>query len=281
MKRYTLLISMLCFSMVVFCQNNTYKCNLPIYATPDSLFDFALFQIQKKMSLSEYYRQYTREYIKKMKDERFCDADDYNFDTLYLITQKYIISKVGEQVYCEYFDVSLNSFSCKKNSRLFGAEYYLNFGFSLPNILKGESDDIDKSRSSYERVNLQIKYKEIFQDNKFCDNYRPLQEAGDTILIKAKSPEKKPKLIKIIYPNFPTCVNGDCGFKITKDEAISIAKKNGIIKKDEKYSIEISTNNNWSWLIKTTTSEDEFSQYYIDLKDGKILIGQKIKTMRL
>ena len=76
--------------------------------------------------------------------------------------------------------------------------------------------------------------------------------------------------------NVPDC-NGtsDCGYKITKEKAIQIAKEKGFINIKEEYSIE-PTSTSWSLTKLTNVGSD---QTFIDMKTG--IMSQVISSHRI
>jgi len=124
------------------------------------------------------------------------------YDSAFNKCQDYLIQRLGKSVYCNYIDMYPNSFGTLPNG------FELSYGLQLPNLInKQRFGYLD---CNYERIN--IDFKMYWQSD---------------------------SSLSIIYPtNVPNC-NGlpDCGFVITKDIAIAIAKKSGFLNDASKYYI--------------------------------------------
>jgi hypothetical protein len=165
------------------------------------------------------------------KEYFYDNTKGIKYDSAFNKCQDYLIQRLGKSVYCNYIDMYLNSFTMLPNG------FELSFGLQLPNLIHRQR--IGYMDCNYERINIVFK----------------MHLQSDSTL-------------SITYPtNVPNC-NGlpDCGFIITKDIAIAIAKKSGFLNDTSKYYIGVDGIN---WEITTEEVYGVIKSIKINLQTGE------------
>ena len=159
-----------------------------------------------------------------------------NFSVAYAQAQDFLMKRLGRSVYCNYVDLTLNSFEINATN---SDEFYLTFMLQLPGL-----------ENPKQQGYMQYQYEVI--PIKFTMNLQP------------------DNWLSITYPtNVPDCGGQpDCGFKITKDKALSMARANNIITNSVDYLIDTDGKD---WLLKTSSDGwNKINLYRINLQTGAI-----------
>ncbi len=166
-----------------------------------------------------------------------------NFDTAYWHAQKFLIQKLGREVFCNYVEMSLHSFEINAdNTNEFGLTFFL----QLPNL-----------ENPKQQGYMQFKY--------------------EVLPLKFTFYPKADNSLSIIYPPFVPECNGlpDCGFKITKDKALALARSKNIITNNVDYFVETDGKD---WIIKTSPDVGKtINLHRINLKTGELSEKQVFK----
>lgn len=217
----------------IYGQDST-TCGYPIHVSADSLVNFVIKDYKKRTGRNISYTD------EQWRKDFYDNTRDIKYEAAFNKCQDYLIQRLGKYVYCNYIDMTLNSFEIwryRQNSKLFDG-INLHYGLQLPNL------KLSQRSGGY----LDLKYERI--DIKF-----QFQLQADSSL-------------SIIYPtNVPDCKGlPDCGFIITKDKAIEIAKKNDFLHDNDKYRI-ITDGINW----EITLAEDKgiIKSVTINLQTGQ------------
>lgn len=211
------------------------NCNIPIGISVDSLNNYLMTDYLKRT----YQKSIPIRSLEFRAKFDSAKSVTKNFDSIYLCCEKYLIQKLGKDVYCKYVDMQRGC--CSIETRPTNG-FMIRYGLQLPNLL---------SKKRYMWVDYN--YERVSVDFRIVTN-------SDSTL-------------QIIYPtNVPDC-NGqqDCGFKITKEKAINILIKKKILKKDSKYNIIVDGIN---WIVAFVDSECEKS-IKVNLQTGKLSTIEK------
>lgn len=166
-----------------------------------------------------------------------------NFTAAYNQAQLFLLQKLGRDVFCRYIELMLSSFEINS---LNSNEFYLTYFLQLPNL-----------ENPHHTGYMQFNYEVI--PLKFTFSLQPDNS------------------LKITYPtNVPEC-NGqpDCGFKITKDKALDMARAQNIITSNVDYFIETDGKD---WIIKTSPDNGKtVNLHRINLQTGAFSEKQVFK----
>ena len=208
-------------------------CRVPVSVNADSLFEYA-----KQKYIAAAGTSITPELIEHWTAYKYDKNDENNLDDAFKICQKHLISKLGENVYCKYINLTIDGFSRKE---YLPGLYRLTYLFEPSPIL-------NKNNSS----NQHYMYQKISYD----------------YLIQFFSD----KQFEITFPNVPDC-NGteDCGYIITLDKAVEIAFNAKFLNDTIRYNIQ---SDGFNWIITTydTCSRSTMNSLQINLKTGKYSI---------
>ena len=164
-----------------------------------------------------------------------------DFDSIRWCCENYLLKNLGKDVYCKYIDL-ISSTCCSIETRP-KKGFTLRYQLQLPNLFT-PSIIHGWRATNHELVDI-VFILEVNQDS----------------------------TLKIIYPtNVPNCKGlPDCGFVITKDKAIDILKKSGILPENMKYSITVDGIN---WIVMFEDKE-AIKTIKVDLQTGKLSEIQK------
>jgi hypothetical protein len=140
-----------------------------------------------------------------------------DFTTAFNQAQSFLVNKLGRTVYCKYTDLMLSSFEINPTN---SNEFYLTYFLQLPNLE-------NPHQTGYMRFNYEV------------------------IPLKFTFSLQPDNSLKTTFPtNVPEC-NGqpDCGFIITKEKALDLARANNIITSSVDYFIETDGRD---WIISTS-----------------------------
>ena len=159
------------------------------------------------------------------------ESKKVNLDSLMHKLFDTICSQVGSDLFCHNFYLKPDCFkypiSCDDRSIIM----WVYFQFKLPNI----KEDYNSKKDLEYFVTIQ------------CAFWRKNKNAP----------------IEIGIDYLPICQNNDCGFRITKNQAIELAKSSGFIKEGEKYSVSIEK---YKWLIH----KENDSYVEINMSNGTV-----------
>lgn len=178
-------------------------CCTPYHIPIDSLYRYIVSRSDTKILKSDYVQKRISLTKEQLENLNYV----VNADSLMNILQDSIISKIGFELFCENISMKYDCFKFPIKCENSGVVLRMTFDFKLPKIKE------DVTSTSVLDYTLPIQ----------CAFYR-------------KTPNGP---IEVGISRFPQCINGDCGFKITKNQAISLAKSSGFIKEGENYFITI------------------------------------------
>lgn len=238
MKFYRILfssISLLFLSFGLKAQETS--CKYPIHVSADSLVNFVRHDFEKRTGKvlqieAEDWKLYF-----------YDNTRGINFTAAYSQAQDFLIQKLGRSVFCNYVDLTLNSFEINATN---SNEFYLTFMLQLPNL-----------ENPKQQGYMQYQYEVI--PLKFTFNLQPDNS------------------LKTTFPtNVPECGNlADCGIKITKDKALALARTNNIITNNVDYFIETDGKD---WIIRTSPNGgNTVNVHRINLQTGAVSDKQTFK----
>jgi hypothetical protein len=180
------------------------NCSIPYMVTSDSLFSFVqITTSQRGMKLGFPLKIYSDSLLK---------ANFYNSNPKYLqdsfvkACQRYLFERLGEQLYCNNLYMTMNSFGIDKGYKM--DRRNLTFYFLMPTII---------SKKAEPWTGMQLEHTQFL----FSLNI------------------SNPDFPVFIFPeNVPDC-NGssDCGYRINRDSAILIAKRNNLLSDTTKFAL--------------------------------------------
>jgi hypothetical protein len=228
--KYLLLILLSFISFGFYGQINS-SCKIPLHITVDSLNNLlmtAFLRDTHQKSVPIGAKQHRKE-LDSLKSQT------KDFDSIRWCCENYLLKKLGKDVYCNYIDI-ISPTCCSIETRPTNG-FTLRYQMQLPNLLT-PSVIHGWRATNHELVDI------IFQLIVNTDN-----------------------TLQIIYPtNVPDCKGlPDCGFVITKDKAIDILKKNGILPENKKYSI---NTDGIDWVV--VFEDGAIKTVKVDLQTGKI-----------
>jgi hypothetical protein len=231
MKFYRILFSSITLLFLSFgLKAQQASCNYPIHVSADSLVNFVKHDFEKRTGKPSQIEP------EDWKMYFYDNTRGINFDTAYWQAQKFLIQRLGKSVYCNYTDLSLNSFEINATN---SNEFYLTYMLQLPGLENPKQQGY--MHYQYEVIPLKFTFK-LQPDNSLA----------------------------ITYPtNVPDCGGQpDCGIKITKDKALSLARTSNIITNSVDYLIDTDGKD---WLLKTSADGwNKINLYRINLQTGAI-----------
>ncbi len=239
MKFYRILFLLFCLSFFaadLHAQNES-SCRYPLQVSADSLVNFVRKDFELRTGKPSQIE------LEDWKMYFYDNTRGINFTTAYAQAQQFLLSKLGREVFCKYTDLMLSSFEINPTN---SNEFYLTYFLQLPNLENPHR--IGYMQFNYEVIPLKFTFY-LEPDN----------------------------TLKITYPtNVPEC-NGqpDCGFKITKEKALSLARSNNFITNNVDYFIETDGKD---WIIRTSPNGgNTVNIHRIDLQTGQISEKQTFK----
>ncbi|HSI90455.1 MAG TPA: hypothetical protein VK927_05025, partial [Adhaeribacter sp.] len=174
-------------------------CRYPLYVSADSLVNFVKKDFEWRTGQPPQIDD------EDWKLYFYDNSRGLKMDRAFRETQNYLLQRLGREVYCRYIEMMLTSFEINPDNR---DEFYLNYWLQLPNLE-------NRKKQTY----VQFHYEAI--KIRFTFHVQP------------------DKSLKITYPtNVPECGGlPDCGFTITKEKALQIARANEIITNNVDYFI--------------------------------------------
>lgn len=206
------------------------SCNYPIGVSADSLVNFVKYDFERRTGKAPQIE------AEDWKMYFYDNTRSINFDKAYAEAQNFLIQRLGRSVYCNYVDLTLNSFEINATN---SDEFYLTFMLQLPGL-----------------------------ENPKQQGYMHYQY--EVIPLKFSFTLKPDNTLTATYPtNVPDCGGlPDCGFKITKDKALTLARTNNIITNSVDYLIDTDGKD---WLLKTSSDGwNKINLYRINLQTGAI-----------
>lgn len=203
------------------------NCRYPVFVSADSLVNVVREDCIKKLGDTFVPDIIWRRYI-------YDPSNGINLDAAYAECQRHLIKSLGREMFCKYITMEISSFG-KCDNRL--GPYTMLFILELPGLENVHR--MGYSEYSFETVRI---------------NYL-INFTNDT-------------LFDIVYPsNLPNCEGtSDCGGLVTKQQAVSIAKKIRFLKSKDKYFTEVDGMN---WIITKAESREGIKSIKIDLQTGK------------
>lgn len=225
------ILLVLVFGYSLFGQINS-SCKIPLHITIDSLNNFLMndFLISTRQKSIPIHATEHRKRLDSLKSQT------KDFDSIRWCCENYLLKMLGKDVYCKYIDI-ISSTCCSIETRT-TKSFTLIYQLQLPNLLT-PSIIHGWRATDHELVNI---------------NFQLIVNADSTL--------------QIIYPtNVPDCKGlPDCGFVITKDKAVDILKKSGVLPENMKYSINVDGIN---WIVMFEDKE-AIKTVKVDLQTGKI-----------
>lgn len=206
------------------------SCNYPIHVSADSLVNFVKHDFKRRTGQAPQIEP------EDWKMYFYDNSRGINFDKAYADAQDFLIQRLGRSVYCNYVDLTLNSFEINATN---SNEFYLTFMLQLPGLENPKQQGYMHYRN--EVIPLKFTFK-LQPDNSLVTTYPT---------------------------NVPDCGGQpDCGFKITKDKALNMARAQNIITNSVDYLIDTDGKD---WLLKTSADGwNKINLYRINLQTGAI-----------
>src|SRR5688572_14520358 len=238
MKFYRILFSSISILFLSFgLKAQETSCKYSVHVSADSLVNFVRHDFEKRTGKAPQIDS------ADWKLYFYDNTRGINFTAAYSQAQDFLIKKLGSSVFCNYADLTLNSFEINATN---SNEFYLTYFLQLPNLENPKQQGY--MQYQYEVIPLKFTYN-LQHDNS----------------------------LKTTFPtNVPEC-NGlpDCGFKITKDKALALARTNNIITNYVDYFIETDGKD---WIIRTSSNGgNTVNVHRINLQTGQVSEKQTFK----
>src|SRR5688572_2958924 len=239
MKFYRLLFLLFClpfFASETKAQE-VISCRYPLQVSADSLVNFVRKDFELRTGKPSQIEP------EDWKMYFYDNTRGIDYTSAYNQAQQFLLNKLGRDVFCNYTELMLNSFEINPTN---SNEFYLTYFLQLPNLENPHQTGYMKF--NYEVIPLKFTFS-LQPDNS----------------------------LKIIYPtNVPEC-NGlpDCGFRITKDKALDLARNANIITNNVDYFIETDGKD---WIIRTSPNGgNTINVHRINLQTGQVSEKQIFK----
>jgi len=215
---------------------DTISCGYPLHTPIVSFLKYLDSDFKKKSGEAITFTTYWQDFFSKKSTKL-----QVKYDSAFYKCEDYLIKRLGKSFYCNYLVIDVNNFIVGHlNNQNTITDIVITFGFQLPNLT----------------------YVHRYGPHGYIHCQYEVVKVNFGIIIQSDSS------LTIKYPKIVPECNGlpDCGFKVTRDSALSIAERMGFRKEANTYE-KINTDG-LNWNIEYEDKEGESWIIKIDLKTG-------------